>query len=38
VLASNTLLHDELLQEFQAIIAGRVEGVPSVVEYFQSRK
>jgi myo-inositol-1(or 4)-monophosphatase len=38
VLASNTLLHDELLQEFQAIIAGRVEGVPSVVEYFQSRR
>jgi myo-inositol-1(or 4)-monophosphatase len=38
VLASNTLLHDELLREFQAIIAGRVEGVPSVVEYFQSRK
>lgn len=38
VLASNTLLHDELLKEFQAIIAGRVEGVPSVVEYFQSRR
>jgi myo-inositol-1(or 4)-monophosphatase len=38
VLASNTLLHDELLREFQAIIAGRVEGIPSVVEYFQSRK
>jgi myo-inositol-1(or 4)-monophosphatase len=38
VLASNTLLHGELLREFQAIIAGRVEGVPSAVEYFQSRR
>jgi myo-inositol-1(or 4)-monophosphatase len=38
VLGSNTLLHPELLKEFQAIIAGRVEGIPSVVEYFQSRK
>jgi myo-inositol-1(or 4)-monophosphatase len=38
VLASNTLLHDELLKEFQAIIAGRVEGVPSVTEYFKSRQ
>jgi len=38
VLASNTLLHPEVLKEFQAIIAGRVEGIPSVVEYFQSQK
>ena len=38
VLGSNTLLHEELLREFQAIIEGRVEGVPSVVEYFQSRR
>ena len=38
VLASNTLLHDELLKEFQAIIAGRVEGLPSVVEFFQSQR
>ena len=38
VLASNTLLHTEVLREFQAIIEGRVEGIPSVVEYFQSRK
>ncbi len=38
VLGSNTLLHDELLKEFQAIIEGRVEGLPSVAEYFQSRR
>ena len=38
VLASNTVLHEEALKEFQAIIAGRVEGIPSVVEYFQSRQ
>src|SRR5579859_6138710 len=38
VLGSNTLLHEELLREFQAIMEGRVEGVPSVVEYFQSRR
>lgn len=38
VLGSNTLLHDELLHEFQAIIAGRAEGIPSVVEYFRSQK
>ncbi len=38
VLASNTLLHPEVLREFQAIMEGRVEGIPSVVEYFQSRK
>lgn len=37
VLASNALLHEELLNEFHEIIAGRVEGVPSVVEYFQGR-
>src|SRR5436305_7742914 len=36
VLGSNTLLHSELLQEFQAIIAGRVEGLPSVAESFQT--
>src|SRR5947209_11865440 len=35
VLGSNTLLHEELLREFQAIMQGRVEGVPNVVEYFQ---
>jgi myo-inositol-1(or 4)-monophosphatase len=38
VLGSNTLLHQELLREFQAIIEGRVEGVPGVVEYFQSKR
>jgi myo-inositol-1(or 4)-monophosphatase len=38
VLASNTVLHEEVLREFQAIMEGRVEGIPSVVEYFQSRK
>ena len=38
VLASNTVLHEEVLREFQAIIAGRMEGIPSAVEYFQSRK
>jgi myo-inositol-1(or 4)-monophosphatase len=37
VLASNGLLHDELLREFKAIFAGRVEGVPSVEEYLRSR-
>ena len=36
VLGSNGLLHDELLKEFQAIIAGRVEGLPSVDEFFHS--
>jgi myo-inositol-1(or 4)-monophosphatase len=34
VLGSNTLLHDELLKEFKAIIGGRIEGLPSVPEYF----
>ena len=33
VLASNSLIHDELLAEFQKIFAGRVEGLPSAVEY-----
>ncbi|HET9164770.1 MAG TPA: inositol monophosphatase family protein, partial [Candidatus Angelobacter sp.] len=37
VLGSNTLLHAELLKEFQAIIAGRVEGLPSVADSFQSK-
>ena len=30
VLATNGLLHDELLHEFAEIFAGRVEGLPSV--------
>ena len=37
VLASNVLLHEELLTEFKNIFAGRVEGMPSPVEYFQGR-
>jgi myo-inositol-1(or 4)-monophosphatase len=37
VLGSNSFLHDELLKEFQAIISGRVEGLPSVAEYFPSK-
>jgi len=37
VLASNVLLHDELLTEFRNIFEGRVEGMPSPVEYFQGR-
>lgn len=37
VLASNVLIHDELLAEFKNIFEGRVEGLPSPVEYFQSR-
>ena len=38
VLASNALVQGELLQEFQAIMEGRVEGIPSVVEYFRSSR
>jgi myo-inositol-1(or 4)-monophosphatase len=37
VLASNSLVHNELLAEFKNIFEGRVEGIPSPVEYFQSR-
>jgi myo-inositol-1(or 4)-monophosphatase len=37
VLATNNLLHKELLHEFQEIFAGRVEGVPSVAEYLAQR-
>ena len=37
VLASNSLVHDELLAEFKNIFEGRVEGMPSPVDYFQSR-
>lgn len=37
VLASNSLLHDELLREFQNIFQGRVEGLPSVEEYLRAR-
>jgi myo-inositol-1(or 4)-monophosphatase len=37
VLATNTVLHEEMLQEFQEIFAGRVEGLPSATEYPRSR-
>jgi myo-inositol-1(or 4)-monophosphatase len=37
VLASNGLIHQEMLHEFAQIFAGRVEGLPSVVEYQRSR-
>lgn len=37
VLASNTLLHPEMLREFAEIFAGRVEGVPSATEYHLQR-
>jgi myo-inositol-1(or 4)-monophosphatase len=38
VLASNSLVHSEMLQEFAAIFAGRVEGLPSAVEYARQRR
>lgn len=37
VLASNSLVHDEFLAEFKNIFEGRVEGIPSPVEYFKER-
>jgi myo-inositol-1(or 4)-monophosphatase len=37
VLATNTLLHGEMLTEFKEIFDGRVEGIPSALEYSQSR-
>lgn len=37
VLGTNSLLHDELLSEFKKIFEGRVEGLPSAVEYFKNR-
>jgi myo-inositol-1(or 4)-monophosphatase len=37
VLASNSIIHEELLHEFKEIFAGRVEGVPSVQEYLAGR-
>ena len=33
VLATNGLIHAEMLSEFQEILAGRVEGLPSAAEY-----
>ncbi|HET9789675.1 MAG TPA: inositol monophosphatase family protein [Candidatus Angelobacter sp.] len=36
VLATNGVLHAEMLKEFAEIMAGRVEGLPSVAEYLKS--
>ena len=36
VLASNSLVHGELLAEFKNIFDGRVEGMPSPLEYFNN--
>ena len=38
VLATNSVLHNELLAEFKQIFEGRVEGLPSPVEYFRQRR
>jgi myo-inositol-1(or 4)-monophosphatase len=38
VLATNGLLHEEMLKEFQEIFAGRLEGLPSAVEYRSGRQ
>ena len=37
VLATNGLVHDEMLHEFQQIFEGRVEGLPSPAEYLSKR-
>jgi myo-inositol-1(or 4)-monophosphatase len=37
VLASNALLHDELVTEFANIFEGRVEGIPSAASYLSRR-
>ena len=37
VMATNSQVHQELLAEFKQVFAGRVEGIPSAVEYFQGR-
>ena len=37
VLASNVLVHGEMLKEFAEIFAGRVEGLPSAAEYASKR-
>jgi myo-inositol-1(or 4)-monophosphatase len=37
VLATNTLLHTQMLGEFQDIFSGRVEGMPSATDYQRSR-
>jgi myo-inositol-1(or 4)-monophosphatase len=38
VLASNGKIHDALVKEFQAILGGRIEGIPDPVEYAKSRR
>jgi myo-inositol-1(or 4)-monophosphatase len=38
VLATNTLLHHELLHEFGEIFAGRVEGLPNVDAYLAEKQ
>ena len=35
VLATNGLLHEEMMREFKAIMEGRVEGLPMPAEYFK---
>ncbi|HWX52968.1 MAG TPA: inositol monophosphatase family protein [Verrucomicrobiae bacterium] len=37
LIATNGLLHAELLGEFQQIFAGRIEGLPSPAEYLRGR-
>ena len=37
VLASNSLLHKEMLKEFSEIFSGRIEGLPSPGEYYSQR-
>jgi len=38
VLATNSVVHAEILKEFGEIFAGRVEGLPSAVDYSQTRR
>jgi myo-inositol-1(or 4)-monophosphatase len=38
VLATNSLVHGEMLKEFGEIFAGRVEGLPSAVDYSHTRR
>jgi myo-inositol-1(or 4)-monophosphatase len=35
VLATNGLLHEEMMSEFRAIMEGRIEGLPTPAEYFK---
>jgi myo-inositol-1(or 4)-monophosphatase len=38
VLATNSLVHGEMLKEFGEIFAGRVEGLPSAMDYSHTRR